>query len=138
MMPVRFMKSCSILMILGASLIFGCESSRVTIEHGDPGPGPYERGRGRYEEPRGGPPPWAPAHGYRAKHQYRYYPDNEVYYDSGRGLYFYYSDGDWRVSASLPSRIRVRLDDYVTLEMDTDQPYKHHRSVQRRYPPGNP
>ena len=22
-----------------------------------------------------GPPPWAPAHGYRAKYTYRYYPD---------------------------------------------------------------
>jgi hypothetical protein len=31
-----------------------------------------------------GPPAHAPAHGYRAKHQYRYYPSRSVYYDTGR------------------------------------------------------
>ena len=39
---------------------------------------------------RGGPPAHAKAHGYRAKHQYRYYPIvQKVYHDSERGLYFY-------------------------------------------------
>ena len=38
-----------------------------------------------------GPPSHAPAHGYRAKHQYHYYPANEIYFDSGRGIYFFLS-----------------------------------------------
>jgi hypothetical protein len=30
---------------------------------------------------KGGPPPWASSHGYRAKHRYRYYPSFYVYFD---------------------------------------------------------
>ena len=85
---------------------------------------------------KGGPPPWAPAHGYRAKHKYRYYPDHRVYYEGSRGVYFYYGDGQWRVSANLPIGIDIRFSDYVTLEMDTDKPYTYHSDVEARYPPG--
>ncbi len=83
-----------------------------------------------------GPPPWAPAHGYRAKHQYRYYPSSYVYFDVGRRLYFYYEGGHWRVSASLPGGIQIEVSDYVTLEMDTDKPYEYNTEVVKRYPPG--
>jgi hypothetical protein len=83
-----------------------------------------------------GPPPWAPAHGYRAKHRYRYYPHHRVYYERERGVYFYYRDGHWKVSVSLPSHIRIDLNDYVTLEMDSDKPYEYDHEVVKRYPPG--
>ena len=83
-----------------------------------------------------GPPPWAPAHGYRAKYKYRYYPSSRVYYDTGRGIYFYYNDGDWHVSVSLPKEIRIDVDDFVALEMDADKPYKYHSEVEKKYPPG--
>ena len=82
------------------------------------------------------PPPWAPSHGYRAKHHYRYYPSNSIYFDKGRGLYFYYRDGSWTASLSIPVGIRLSANDFVTLEMDTDKPYIHHNEVQKRYPPG--
>ncbi len=36
-----------------------------------------------------GPPPHAKAYGHRARHHYHYYPDAYVYFDTGRGLYFY-------------------------------------------------
>jgi hypothetical protein len=84
----------------------------------------------------GGPPPWAPAHGYRAKHQYRYYPSSYVYYDTGRSMYFYYEGGRWLASVSLPSSIHIDVGDYVNLDMDTDQPYRYHSDVVKRYPPG--
>ena len=94
-----------------------------------PGPSPaYERG--------GGPPPWAPAHGYRAKHRYRYYPSSRVYYEKERGVYFYYGDREWRVSVSLPSGIHIDADNYVTLEMDTNRPYEWDHEVREKYPPG--
>jgi hypothetical protein len=64
-----------------------------------------------------GPPAHAPAHGYRAKHQYRYYPSRSVYYDSGRGLYFYLKGDNWEVGAS-----------------DTDKPYIHHAEHVKKYP----
>jgi hypothetical protein len=34
---------------------------------------------GHGNKAKGGPPPHAPAHGYRAKHTYRYYPCERVY-----------------------------------------------------------
>ena len=82
------------------------------------------------------PPPWAPAHGHRAKHVYRYYPSNSVYFDTGRGLYFYYRSGSWTASASLPGGLRINVNDYVTLDMDTARPYTYHRDIQKKYPPG--
>jgi hypothetical protein len=84
-----------------------------------------------------GPPPWAPAHGYRAKHRYRYYPSSYVYFDLGRGVYFYYSSGRWQVSAALPTGIRINANGYVTLEMGTAKRYKFHSDVVKKYPPGH-
>lgn len=83
-----------------------------------------------------GPPPWAPAHGHRAKYQYRYYPDSQVYYNENKGAYICYRNGNWEVSVSLPDRIRIDVNNYVTLEMDTDQPYQYHSEIAEKYPPG--
>ena len=83
-----------------------------------------------------GPPPWAPAHGRRAKHSYSYYPAQGVYFSAAQGLYFHLgSDGSWRASARLPGSITLSGGG-VTLEMDTDRPYNHHNDVIKRYPPG--
>jgi hypothetical protein len=84
---------------------------------------------------KGGPPAHAPAHGYRAKHQYRYYPSSSVYYDTGRGLYFYLESDNWEVGASLPSSLRVGLGDSVSIELDTDKPYKLHKEHVKKFPP---
>ncbi|MFP3928199.1 MAG: hypothetical protein ACLFUE_09235 [Desulfobacteraceae bacterium] len=123
----------SILWASGAFLLaasfYGCAGSTVAIGRDAP-----DRRHERVE--RHGPPPWAPAHGYRAKHRYRYYPSCQVYYDEGRGVYFYMRQGGWQVSVSLPSHLRLQARDYVTLEMDTDRPYRYHRDVVDRYPPG--
>ena len=114
-----------------ALFIINCNGTRIVVENGSPHksqqPVPYAVK---------GPPPWAPAHGYRAKYKYRYYPSSHVYYDTGRSLYFYYSNGDWRMSISLPSRIHIDVYDFVALEMDADKPYKYHSEVQKKYPPG--
>jgi hypothetical protein len=83
-----------------------------------------------------GPPPWAPAHGHRAKHQYRYYPSERVYFDPQQRVYFYLSGGNWQMSVSLPSTIRITVNDFVSLDMDSDRPYEHHNEVIKRYPPG--
>ncbi|MEJ2102740.1 MAG: hypothetical protein P8X68_22630 [Desulfobacterales bacterium] len=83
-----------------------------------------------------GPPAHAPAHGYRAKYQYRYYPACSVYFDVGRKLYFYLEGDQWRISAELPNRLRVGLGDYVFLEMDSDRPYLDNKNHQQKYPPG--
>ncbi len=81
-----------------------------------------------------GPPAHAPAHVYRAKHQYRYYPSRSVYYDTGRGLYFYLKGDNWEVGASLPGSLRVGLGDAVSIELETDKPYIHHAEHIKKYP----
>ena len=32
--------------------------------------------------------------------------------------------------------MRISVNDFVTLEMETDKPYKYHNEVQKKYPPG--
>jgi hypothetical protein len=118
------------MLILVFGMVLGCAGGRVVIGNSPPppaGPPVYEKG----------PPPWAPAHGHRAKHHYRYYPSAYVYFDTGRGLYFYYQGGSWQVSVSLPTSIHIAVGDYVALEMDTDRPYTYHSDVVQRYPPGH-
>lgn len=83
-----------------------------------------------------GPPAHAPAHGYRAKYQYRYYPACSVYFDISRKVYFYLEGEHWRISAGLPNTLRVGLGDYVFFEMDTDRPYLDYENHRQKYPPG--
>ena len=84
---------------------------------------------------KGGPPSHAPAHGYRAKRQYRYYPTKKVYHDTERGLYFYLKGDKWEVGASLPIPLRENLGGSVSLELETDKPYLHHAEHVKKYPP---
>ncbi|MFC1895363.1 hypothetical protein ACFL0Q_01705 [Thermodesulfobacteriota bacterium] len=125
----RFTGCCLLLGVLFLPFLLGCHGTSVSI-----GTDPYHETHPGYEK--GGPPPWAPAHGYRAKHRYRYYPSSRVYFDDDRGIYFYYRDGDWRLSASLPAYISIDFRDYVTLEMESERPYEYHRDVEKHYPPG--
>ncbi len=84
---------------------------------------------------KGGPPAHAPAHGYRAKHQYRYYPSRNVYHDAKSGLYFYLKGDNWEVGASLPIPLRNELGESVSIELETDKPYIHHAEHVKQYPP---
>ncbi len=88
------------------------------------------------KQSKAGPPSHAPAHGNRAKHQYRYYPSHAVYYDTARGLYFYLQSDNWQISASLPSKLKVSLGSYVDMELETTKPYVHYKEHVKKYPPG--
>jgi hypothetical protein len=90
---------------------------------------------GMVAETAAAPPAHAPAHGWRAKHQYRYYPGESCYYDPGRRLWFYIDYGGWRVGASIPTDLKARLGDYVTIGLDTDTPYDLYDEHYREYPP---
>lgn len=110
---------------------FAQSSGGITVQWGDdskqgPSNGGYKK--------KGGPPPHAPAHGYRAKHQYRYYPSRNVYYDQGRGVYFYIRGDGWAVGASLPTHLQSDLGYAVHLDMDTDRPYQFNAEHQKQYP----
>lgn len=81
-----------------------------------------------------GPPSHAPAHGYRAKHSYRYYPNERIYYDVERTVYFYLEKDGWTIGASLPNQTRLSSD-YVTVKLETDRPYDHYDEHAKKYPP---
>lgn len=81
-----------------------------------------------------GPPPHAPAHGYRAKYGYHYYPAAYVYYDTQKKIYFFLEGGKWIVAADLPAEVRVRLGDFVTIQLETDRPYTHFAEHLTMYP----
>lgn len=83
-------------------------------------------GKGPKSKAGGGPPAHAPAHGYRAKYNYNYYPKANVYFDTSRKVYFYMEGEKWRASVSLPLDLKVRLGDHVSIEMDSDKPYLRH------------
>lgn len=122
--------------IISTLFTIGCASTTIKVEHEKDDNSGYSEANHKHKHNKGGPPPHAPAHGYRAKHHYRYYPSCSVYYDSGRKIYFYLKSDNWEVGASLPSSIRVRLGEYVTMELETDKPYVYHADHLKRYPPG--
>ena len=87
------------------------------------------------EAPRGGPPPWAPAHGRRAKEAYRYYyyPSSGVYVNVSTGSYFYMNGGSWQVAMTLPSTVVLDQGNYVSLELETDRPYIYYDEHKVKY-----
>ena len=124
-------------LICGVSAMFllslgACQIKSAGVHIGDE-PEPVVVAKSK---PKGGPPAHAPAHGYRAKHHYRYYPSCYVYFDVSRKCYFYLSGDRWKVSASLPVHMRVQLGNYVSIEMDTDRPYTKFKEHKTKYPPG--
>ena len=113
----------------------GFAGSSITIQWGKDSDS-SNQAEGYSQKKKGGPPAHAPAHGYRAKHQYRYYASRSVYYDTQRRLYFYLKGENWEIGATLPNSLRVGLGDFVSIELDTDKPYTHHQEHRKKYPPG--
>jgi hypothetical protein len=138
-MKYSFIKNFVISLAMGfftLSVLFapGCTPKKVVVGYEKDGNHRYSESGHKHRK--GGPPAHAPAHGYRAKHKYRYYPSRSVYYDTGRGVYFYLKGKNWEVGASLPSSLRVGLGDSVSIELDTDKPYLYHADHVKKYPPG--
>jgi hypothetical protein len=86
-----------------------------------------------------GPPPWAPAHGYRAKTRYVYFTEQNFYYDNTRGVYIYLSGKNWEVSASIPNIFKnVDLSAAVKIDIDleSDDPQKYNAEHKKKYKKG--
>jgi hypothetical protein len=115
--------------ILQLSLLPSCNVKRGGVQVGAPPPEADP-------PPKGGPPPWAPAHGRRAQYRYRYYPSFYIYFDIERRVYFYLEGDTWRMSAHLPSAVKLEPADYVVIELKTDKPYKYFSEHKKQYPPG--
>ena len=113
-----------VLSLLVCTVLIGCKSAGVTIGTSNrPSPGV-----------RGGPPPHAPAHGYRRKFGYDYYPDQHVYYARDRGTYFWLQGENWKMGVELPSRIALNLGGHVSIELGTKTPYEQHDAVAKKHP----
>jgi hypothetical protein len=97
----------------------------------------FSQGRGQ-----GGPPPWAPAHGYRAKTRHIYFPQHNLYFDVQRGVYIFLNGGQWQVGLKLPSlyaNLDLRRSTQIELELDNDSPHKFnadHKAKYKATPPG--
>ncbi len=77
-----------------------------------------------------------PVHGQRARmHSYRYYPKSYVYFEPARGLYFYFSHGQWQSSTSLPAGFQVDVEKFVNIQMRSERPYEHFVEHRQQYPP---
>ena len=122
--------------IISTILTIGCTGSKVNVKYEKEDNSRYSKAEHKHKHKKGGPPAHAPAHGYRAKHKYRYYPDSSVYHDTERGLYFYFKGGSWEVGASLPHNFQMGLGESISLELDTDRPYTYHADHAKQYPPG--
>lgn len=79
------------------------------------------------------PPAHAPAHGYRAKQRYVYYPSREVYYAPDSRMWFWLDGGDWQVGVNLPAYYQQYTTGGVSIELGTDRPYTEHSYVVRQY-----
>lgn len=71
-------------------------------------------------------------------HRYRYYEQDQVYYDVDSHVYFYQDNyaGPWITVTSLPSYVVLEDSHAVNLDIRSAQPYQHHDQIIRSYPPG--
>lgn len=83
------------------------------------------------------PPPWAPAHGHRAKqaqeYRYVYYPGQQVYYSPQEQVWFWMNGGSWSFGVNLPAQIRVGASSGVPIVLGSNKPYVEHRYVEEQY-----
>lgn len=83
-----------------------------------------------------GPPPWAPAHGYRAKTKHIYFPDQNFYYDVEKSVYLHLENGKWSVSVTVSSiyaNINLGTARKVELEISGHTPYQYNKEHIVRY-----
>ena len=83
-----------------------------------------------------GPPPWAPAHGYRTKTRYVYFSDYNVYYDNTRGVYISVAGSNWQIDAKLPNILSgVDLNAAVKVDLDFsgDEPQRYNKDHKNNF-----
>lgn len=123
----------TILVLTAAAALIPVGCSRVDIgwssgRTASVKPGPPSRGKG--------PPAWAPAHGYRRKMAYYYYPDHEVYFSLETKQYSWREGVQWRVGVTLPSSLNIDIvfDRHHRIEVAGEGPHVFHAQVAAQYP----
>ena len=85
---------------------------------------------------KGGPPPWAPAHGYRANVKHVYFPEHNVYFDVQKAVYISASGSGWSVSVELPSLLKginLSASTQIELDLNTDKPQQYNSEHKTKY-----
>jgi hypothetical protein len=83
-----------------------------------------------------GPPPWAPAHGYRAKTRHIYFPEHNVYFDLQKKVFIYINGSNWSVGVSLPTSfgsINLRTSSQIELDYYGNYPYYFNKDHKAKY-----
>jgi len=124
--------------LLAAALLSSCEHIRIGGgTSGGQGHDGHDHHHGHEPvQKKGGPPAHAPAHGYRKKFDYKYYPSKKVYYCSQRRLYFWIEGDGWKLGASLPSNLNVSGVDSISVDISQETPYMHYESNYKQSHPG--
>lgn len=68
------------------------------------------------------------------RYDYDYYPDSDVYYHSWTGSYFYYWNGVWIRSGTLPIHIVLAPSYRRRIRITDRYPYSRNREHRRTYP----
>jgi hypothetical protein len=66
------------------------------------------------------------------RYSYVYYPESEVYYYPARRVYYWHDGRTWRSGTRVPSNYVLRS--YVTVNLDSPEPYRRHDQVRVQYP----
>lgn len=70
--------------------------------------------------------------------KYRYFPDQQVYYNIDMGRWYWLDGGRWADATRLPDPIRLNLTASVIVDLDGDRPREFHNHVVEMYPPHRP
>jgi len=72
---------------------------------------------------------------HREPHRYQYYPDNQIYFDPARQLYFFLEANRWIARNMLPPQVNIRVGaPPVAVDLYAENPYEYHEEVRRVYP----
>jgi len=65
---------------------------------------------------------------------YYYYPDVEVYYRPENKVYWWHDAGAWVSGPRPPSRIHLRDDGRLTVNLNVSEPWRQHDTVLKQHP----
>lgn len=60
---------------------------------------------------------------------YEYYPNDEVYYDPDRKIYYWHASAYWGVGKRLPSTYHLDENKRIFVSLDSKMPYRRHEQV---------
>ncbi|MFN3403476.1 MAG: hypothetical protein ACK40G_05220 [Cytophagaceae bacterium] len=85
-----------------------------------------------------GPPPWAPAHGYRAKTRHIYFPDHNFYFDLHKNIFLHLVNGVWTSVPQVPiPGLNLKSLTQIELDFDGNDPFRFNDDHKIKYKSNN-